>query len=78
MSGNEFGLFVAIEVSIGDYETDWRVAEALHRLRERHPECKFTAQKVGYSTPFRMGCHETPSLDKPALKGSSKERRTVD
>ena len=78
MSEEDFGLFVAIEVDSGDFETDWRVADAIHRLRERNPEGSFTAQRVGYSTPISMGYHEKPSLDKPALEESTKKGRTID
>ena len=78
MSEEDFGLFVAIEVDSGDYETDWRVGDALHRLRKRNPDGSFTAQRVGYSTPLRMGYYEKPSLDKPKPEGNTTARRTLD
>ena len=78
MTEEDFGLFVAIEVESGDYETDWRIADALHRLRERNPDGAITAQRVGYSTPLRRGYHEEPSLDKPTIEGMALKRKTVD
>ena len=78
MSEGDFGLFVAIEVGSGDYETDWSVSEALYRLRMRNPEGSFTAQRVGYSTPFRLGYHEVPSLEKPSPERSGAEKQPID
>ena len=54
MTEEDIGKFVAIDVDTGDYEMDIRVAEALHRLRKRHPGSALTAQRVGYRTPFSL------------------------
>ena len=78
MTEEDFGLFVAIEVESGDYETDWRISDALHRLRERNPDGAITAQRVGYSTPLSMGYHEEPSLDKPTIEVMALKRKPVD
>ena len=59
----DIGMFVAIDVSSGDYEIDRDVSEALLRLRTRRPESHVTAQRVGYRTPFHFGFIERPSLD---------------
>ena len=52
MTEEDVGKFVAIDVDTGDYELAQEVTEALHRLRQRHPDASLTAQKVGYRTPF--------------------------
>ncbi len=52
MKEEDIGKFVAIDVDTGDYEMDVRVADALHRLKVRHPDSALTAQRVGYRTPF--------------------------
>ena len=54
MTEEDIGIYVAIDVDTGEYEMDIRVAEALHRLRVRHPDHALTAQRVGFSTPFSL------------------------
>lgn len=52
MKEEDVGLFVAIDVINGDYEMDHDVSAALIRLRKRRPDSHYTAQRVGYRTPF--------------------------
>ena len=52
MKEEDIGKFVAIDVDTGDYEIDMQIGEALHRLRNRHPDGVLTGQRVGYRTPF--------------------------
>ena len=54
MTEEDIGMYVAIDVDTEDYEMDVRVADALHRLRKRHPDSALTAQRVGFRTPFSL------------------------
>ena len=63
MKPEDIGQFVAIDVESGDYEMDIRVAEALHRLRQRRPDAVTTAERVGYRAPFSIGFPQRPEVD---------------
>ena len=63
MHKEDIGKFVAIDVESDDYEIDDEVIEALHRLKDRHPDAVTTAQRVGYRAPFSIGYPQRPTLD---------------